>query len=247
MENSEDDSGAHNEPGTRAYRLHNRRRPCDKCRARKVRCQIEDGKQNCRRCAQSQTPCTFEGRSRRTTRQSRTTSVSSSAYSPVVNHASHDDTLGLDSTFGIDQVSSELHSASDRPTIFVATPPVFPHETDVPYDHTQTLGTVATTTQLQFSRSLDDIQGQTSTLSGSSSEADPWLLRHCRFDEHGLRSFYGLQFRNIGGVPNRQKIPVHFIVTPKSTNDTTFDKMMSLRSRLNGLIPASLGIRLVKL
>ncbi|KAF5228104.1 hypothetical protein FAUST_11324 [Fusarium austroamericanum] len=189
------------------------------------------------------TPCTFEGRSRRTTRQSRTTSVSSSAHSPVVNHTSHDDTLGLNNSF---EVSDEQHSASDRPTIFVATPPVFPHEAEILYDHAPTLGSVATTTQLQFSRSLDDIQGQTSTLLGSSSEADPWLLRHCQFDEYGLRSFYGLQFRNIGGVPNRQKIPVHFIVTPKSTNDTTFDKMMSLRSRLNGLIPVSLGVRLVK-
>ncbi|QPC69155.1 hypothetical protein HYE67_011386 [Fusarium culmorum] len=193
------------------------------------------------------TPCTFEGRSRRTTRQNRTTSVSSSAHSPVVNHTSHDDTWGLDSSFGIDQVSSEQCSASAKPTIFVATPPVFAHETEAPYDHAQTLDSVATTTRLQFSRSLDDIQGQTSTLLGSSSEADPWLLRHCRFDDYGLRSFYGLQFRNIGGVPNRQKIPVHFIVTPKSTNDATFDKMISLRSRLNGLIPASLGIRLVKL
>ncbi|CAF3618896.1 unnamed protein product [Fusarium graminearum] len=188
------------------------------------------------------TPCTFEGRSRRTTRQSKTTSVSSSAHSPVVHHTSHDDTLGLDNSFG---VSDEQHS--DRPTIFVATPPVFTPETEIPYDHAQTLSSVATTTQLQFSRSVDDIQGQSSTLLGSSSEADPWLLRHCRFDDYGLRSFYGLQFRNIGGVPNRQKIPVHFIVTPKLTNDATLDKMMSLRSRLNGLISVSMGIRLAKL
>jgi hypothetical protein len=244
MDNSEaDDSGA----VTRIYRLHNRRRPCDQCRARKVRCQTDDGKPPCGRCAQTDTPCTFEGRSRRTTRQNRTRSVSSSAHSPAVNHASHDDTLGLDNSFGIEQVSAEQRSASHRPTIFTATPPVFSHESEVPYHQAPTLGSVTTTTQLQFSKSLDDIQGQTSILLGASSESDPWLLRHCQFDEYGMRSFYGLQFRNIGGVPNRQKIPVHFIVTPKLTNETTVDKIICLRSRLNGLIPASWGIRLVKL
>ncbi|RGP60881.1 hypothetical protein FSPOR_10382 [Fusarium sporotrichioides] len=248
MDNSEvDESGAHNEPGTRTYRLHNRRRPCDHCRARKVRCQIDDDKPECRRCAQSQTPCTFVGRSRRTTRQSRARSGSSSAHSPITNHACHDDTLGLDSSFGIGQASAEQRSASNRPSIFTATPPVFPPESDVPYHQAPTLGSVATSTQLQFSKSLHDIQGQTSVLLGASSESDPWLLRHCQFDEYGLRSFYGLQFRNIGGVPTRQKIPVHFIVTPKSTNDATFEKIISLRSRLNELIPASWGIRLVKL
>ncbi|XEV01275.1 hypothetical protein FSHL1_006562 [Fusarium sambucinum] len=248
MDNSEvDDGSTHNTPSTRIYRLHNRRRPCDQCRARKVRCQIEDGKPHCRRCAQSQTQCTFEGQSRRTTRYSRARSVSSSAHSPTLNHAPHDDTLGLDNSFGIEQVSAEQNSASDGPTIFAATPSVFPHETEVPYHQAQTLGSVTASTQLQFSRSLDDIQGQTSILLGSSSESDPWLLRHCQFDEYGLRSFYGLQFRNIGGVPNWQKIPVHFIVTPKVTNETSFNKIISLRSRLNGLIPVSWGIRLTKL
>jgi urease len=96
---------------------------------------------------------------------------------------------------------------------------------------------------LQFSKSLDDINGQTSILLGASSESDPWLLRHCQFDEYGLRSFYGLQFRNIGGVPNWQKIPVHFIVRQDETGVVD----ASLRARLNELIPVSWGLRLIRL
>ncbi|KAL5590947.1 hypothetical protein FOBRF1_014504 [Fusarium oxysporum] len=94
-----------------------------------------------------------------------------------------------------------------------------------------------------FSKSLDDINGQTSILLGASSESDPWLLRHCQFDEYGLRSFYGLQFRNIGGVPNRQKIPVHFIVRQDEMGVVD----ASLRVRLNELIPVSWGLRLIRL
>ncbi|PCD23943.1 hypothetical protein AU210_015457 [Fusarium oxysporum f. sp. radicis-cucumerinum] len=116
-------------------------------------------------------------------------------------------------------------------------------ETLVPYHQASALGSVAATTQLQFSKSLDDINGQTSILLGASSESDPWLLRHCQFDEYGLRSFYGLQFRNIGGVPNRQKIPVHFIVRQDETDMVD----ASLRARLNELIPVSWGLRLIRL
>ncbi|KAI1036175.1 hypothetical protein LB504_011413 [Fusarium proliferatum] len=243
MDNSEaDDSGAHNEPGTRTYRLHNRRRPCDQCRARKVRCQTEDGNPPCRRCAQTETACTFVGRSRRTTRQNRTRSMSSSAHSPTVNHASHDTTFDLDNSFETGDIQAQ-HTTSHEPTIFAATTPLSSHQSQVLYHQAPTLGSVATTTQLQFSKSLDDTSGSTSILLGASSESDPWLLRHCQFDEYGLRSFYGLQFRNIGGVPNRQKIPVHFIVRQDETN--VIDS--SLRTRLNDLIPASWGLRLIRL
>lgn len=243
MDNNEaDDSGAHNEPGTRTYRLHNRSRPCDQCRARKVRYQTGDGNPPCRRCAQTETACTFAGRSRRTTRQNRARSVSSSLHSPTVNHASHDTTFHLDNSFETGDIQAQ-HTTSHEPTIFAATTPVLSHQSQVPYPQAPILGSVATTTQLQFSKSLDDIHGQTSILLGASSESDPWLLRHCQFDEYGLRSSYGLQFRNIGGIPNRQKIPVHFIVKQDEVN--VIDS--SLRTRLNDLIPVSWGLRLIRL
>ncbi|TQN65647.1 putative transcriptional regulatory protein [Colletotrichum shisoi] len=50
-------------------------------------------------------------------------------------------------------------------------------------------------------------------LLGGSSSLDPWLLRHLRFDELGLQSFYKYHVRNAGGVPTSDKIPVHFILT----------------------------------
>ncbi|ENH69263.1 Urease [Fusarium oxysporum f. sp. cubense race 1] len=172
----------------------------------------------------------------------RTRSVSSSAHSPAVNHASHDNTFDLDNSFDTGDIPAQ-HASSQAPTIFAATPPVLSHQSQVPYHQASTLGSVATTTQLQFSKSLDDINGQTSILLGASSESDPWLLRHCQFDEYGLRRFYGLQFRNIGGVPNWQKIPVHFIVRQDETGVVD----ASLRARLNELIPVSWGLRLIRL
>ncbi|KAM5364173.1 hypothetical protein ACJA88_013127 [Fusarium oxysporum] len=172
----------------------------------------------------------------------RTRSVSSSAHSPAVNHASHDNTFDLDNSFDTGDTPAQ-HASSQGPTIFAATPPVLSHQSQVPYHQASALGSVAATTQLQFSKSLDDINGQTSILLGASSESDPWLLRHCQFDEYGLRSFYGLQFRNIGGVPNRQKIPVHFIVRQDEKDMVD----ASLRVRLNELIPVSWGLRLIRL
>ncbi|KAF5650937.1 urea amidohydrolase (urease) alpha subunit [Fusarium sp. NRRL 25303] len=164
------------------------------------------------------------------------------AHSPTVNHASHDTTFDLDNSFETEDIQAQ-HTTSHEPTIFAETTPVLSHQSQIPYHQAPTLGSVATTTQLQFSKSLDDTNGSTSILLGASSESDPWLLRHCQFDEYGLRSFFGLQFRNIGGVPNRQKIPVHFIVRQDETN--VIDS--SLRTRLNDLIPASWGLRLIRL
>ncbi|RKK41474.1 hypothetical protein BFJ66_g10972 [Fusarium oxysporum f. sp. cepae] len=168
--------------------------------------------------------------------------VLSSAHSPAVNHASHDNTFDLDNSFDTGDTPAQ-HASSQGPTIFAATPPVLSHQSQVPYHQASALGSVAATTQLQFSKSLDDINGQTSILLGASSESDPWLLRHCQFDEYGLRSFYGLQFRNIGGVPNKQKIPVHFIVRQDEKDMVD----ASLRVRLNELIPVSWGLRLIRL
>lgn len=65
----------------------------------------------------------------------------------------------------------------------------------------------------QISQSLDKDDGHYCQLFGGSSEADPWLLRHCRYDELGFRRFVGVHFRNVGGVPTRDKIPAHFMVS----------------------------------
>ena len=104
----------------------------------------------------------------------------------------------------------------------------------------------------QFSQSLDHVMGHTAVLLGGSSEADPWLLRHCRFDDYGLRQFHELQFRHVGGVPTVGKIPVHFLVTPDNLIDgaaaeTQVAEINQLREQLNQVIPLAWGVRLVRL
>jgi hypothetical protein len=66
---------------------------------------------------------------------------------------------------------------------------------------------------VQRIRSLDQIDGSTAQLFGMSSESDPWLLRHCRYDEYGMRSLHRTHFRHVGGVPVERLVPVHFLVT----------------------------------
>ncbi|KAF4883250.1 putative transcriptional regulatory protein [Colletotrichum fructicola] len=86
-------------------------------------------------------------------------------------------------------------------------------------------------------------------LLGSSSGSDPWLLRHFRFDELGLRSFHKLHIRNAGGVPTADKIPVHFLLSSDDLyqSSTAGLKAVELRRRLDYLVPQSAGARLVRL
>ena len=104
----------------------------------------------------------------------------------------------------------------------------------------------------QLSQSLDQIEGHVALLLGGSSESDPWLLRHCRFDELGLRAFHKLRFRNAGGVPTRDKIPVHFLVSANELCDvaaaeTRVAEARELRDELDMLLPPPYGARLVRL
>lgn len=104
----------------------------------------------------------------------------------------------------------------------------------------------------QLSHSLDQIQGHTAQLLGGSAESDPWLLRHCRFDELGLRSFHKVHYRHAGGVPTRDKIPVHFLVSADElsepfASETRFHDTKELWSELDSLVPVVYGARLVRL
>lgn len=104
----------------------------------------------------------------------------------------------------------------------------------------------------QLSHSLDQIQGHTVQLLGGSSESDPWLLRHCRFDELGLQSFHKVHYRHAGGVPTRDKIPVHFLVSDdelfeSAATETRVNDESELRTELDALVPQVYGARLVRL
>lgn len=233
--------------GIRIYRFHNRRRPCDQCRARKIRCQADDGQSPCRRCAQVQTACTFEDGRSRMSQRIRTASSSTATPSRSTSRA-----CGTGAQDYNNSPNTETRTNNGNQSFGSSRSASLHEEEEFTYNEASILENVTPTSQLQFSQTLDDLHDQTAILLGASSESDPWLLRHCQFDEYGVRGFYGLHFRNIGGVPNREKIPVHFIMTPNSTTEagvaeTQVTETSVLRSKLNELIPVPWGIRLIKL
>jgi hypothetical protein len=105
----------------------------------------------------------------------------------------------------------------------------------------------------QISQSLDAMEGHYYQLSGASSDEDPWLLRHCKFDEFGFRRFFKVHIRNAGGVPTREKIPAHFIVSERAIHDgaATLGADVGprhdhdLREELARLVPPNHGQRLL--
>ncbi|XHF99555.1 hypothetical protein AWENTII_003054 [Aspergillus wentii] len=104
----------------------------------------------------------------------------------------------------------------------------------------------------QTIQTLDQLKGFTSQVIGASGESDPWLLRHGRFDNLGFILSHQVHFRNAGGVPLEEKIPVHFLVAADQLYDSTkeqtrFPKREHLREELDALVPLEYGQRLVAL
>lgn len=105
----------------------------------------------------------------------------------------------------------------------------------------------------QLSQTMDGIDGHSIMLLGASSESDPWLLRHCHFDQLGLRSVHKMYFRNAGGVPTTDKIPIHFIVSDNKYLKHPLLPMYNAMSagdarlQLNQLVQPTYGVRLISL
>lgn len=105
----------------------------------------------------------------------------------------------------------------------------------------------------QFVQSLDQLEGFSAQLFGASAESDPWLLRHCSFDDAGVKCFYKVHFRNAGGVPVPLRIPVHFMIAAddlaadSKTETRVAAPSMNPREKLNSLVPDEYGVRLVGL
>lgn len=104
----------------------------------------------------------------------------------------------------------------------------------------------------QFVRSIDQLDQGYAQLFGASAESDPWLLRHCRFDDSGMKHFYKVHFRNAGGVPTTQRIPIHFLISSedlssKSKQETRASYGDITRDYLDSLVPLEYGRRLVAL
>ncbi|KAF9891763.1 hypothetical protein FE257_003244 [Aspergillus nanangensis] len=241
----------------RPYRS-KRHRPCDQCRERKLGCQT-DGGLPCIRCRSADLPCTFENpppkRPRRDSpswiqQGSHKASPESSAYpdtsllSSWEDHPAHPPPSHL--TSRATSVSNPVHQQfaaplDDLPPPDGVSPAVSGHLLPVGRSSTQ------------FVQSLDQLEGFSAQLFGASAESDPWLLRHCSFDDSGVKCFYKVHFRNAGGVPTAERIPVHFMIAAdelaasakQETSCRTAGE--ATRDELNRLVPHEYGQRLVSL
>lgn len=221
----------------RPYRSSKRPRPCDRCRGRKLRCLLLR-ESLCERCRDDGVLCTFLQRANRhsSVNQSRNLEQSPQNQTRSQNE---------DHSFGSEQINHEstLLPSPERNT------------------GDQLSGSANTTLYIdpyqarpltQLSQSLDDTPTTTALFLGPSSSSDPWLLRHCRYDQSGLYSFGGLQFRNAGGVPTSDRIPVQFLMID---NDRASDGQEAPqahesepgRARVTEMIPNARGIRLLRL
>lgn len=228
---------------SRPYRS-KRHRPCDQCRERKLGCQTDDGL-SCIRCRSADLACTFDHpppkRPRRESSQS---------------------------SWFWDEVTPENVQPSTQPLEQQQPPPVGQSFSldDLPVDGVSPAVSgqlVFGRSPTQFVQSLDQLQGFSAQLFGASAESDPWLLRHCSFDDAGVKCFYKVHFRNAGGVPTAEKIPVHFMIAadelaesakretscrlPADGTGNTSSSASSARDELNRLVPLEYGPRLVAL
>ncbi|KAL6233711.1 hypothetical protein BDW75DRAFT_251855 [Aspergillus navahoensis] len=105
----------------------------------------------------------------------------------------------------------------------------------------------------QAVQTLDLLPGVSAQLMGSSGESDPFLLRHCKFDDYGFLYFHQVRFRNAGGVPLNEKIPVHYLVTDNALYESAAASTRAargyptLRQELDVLVPVDHGQRLISL
>lgn len=225
-------------PSTRPYRS-KRQRPCDQCRTRKLGCQTIGGGA-CQRCRSAKLDCTFENPPPKRPRLSEPLAFAQTASEDLVVQTAETDITRESSiarsttqsvvprfpSLGLDQSSHALSPASG--ILAPGRPPT------------------------QFVQSIDQLDHGYAQLFGASAESDPWLLRHCRFDDSGMKFFYKVHFRNAGGVPTAQRIPIHFMISSEELNSNIKNETRAgvgeaTRERLNYLVPFEYGRRLVAL
>ena len=234
-----DQSTMSSSPSARPYRS-KRHRPCDQCRARKLGCQTEGGIP-CQRCRAAQLSCTFDNPP---PRRERAVASFQLSESPLA----HLTALPVDDGDTVDQCNSPAIGDLQVPKPGLA--PMDLYQIDGPSpspglllpDHPPT----------QYVRSIDQLDQGYAQLFGASAESDPWLLRHCRFDDAGMKQFYKVHFRNAGGVPTTQRIPIHFLITSedlssKLKQDTRAGSEDVTREYLDSLVPPEYGRRLIAL
>ncbi|KAJ5571505.1 hypothetical protein N7535_005165 [Penicillium sp. DV-2018c] len=227
----------------RPYRS-KRQRPCDQCRARKLGCQT-DGGGACQRCRSAKFDCTFDKPPPKRQR-------GSGSFSSFAAQGTGENTHGIVSQIRDTQVTRESSLAR---SVSQNAEPQFP---SLGLDPNSTglspsSGIIAPgRPPTQFVQSIDQLESGYAQLFGASAESDPWLLRHCWFDDSGMKYFYKVHFRNAGGVPTAQRIPVHFMITSGELttsikHETRAGVGEATRERLNYLVPPEYGRRLVSL
>lgn len=106
---------------------------------------------------------------------------------------------------------------------------------------------------IQHVRSIETLDHSNAQLCGTSAELDPWLLRHCKFDDVGMRSCGKIRIRNVGGVPVDTMVPVHFTVVEDAFYEPIESRTSPAKSpedrlqELNSLVPPDLGLQLISL
>jgi len=227
----------------RTYRSSRRNKPCDRCREAKIRCRVVAGSQ-CARCQQNGTECIFSG--------------SWGPRLPPHTAAQHSDALrtrGVASEYDQGAIQGAPCLQSPPSPAMVGCMSQLSQGNDSTLSAQPTIFGVleGTGAQLntQFTQSLEGMQGHAAQLFGSSSESDPWLLRHCRFDDFGARTFQSTQYRSAGGLPLPHKIPIHFMIEPNELLETAKDETrayaqeIASREELERIVPPECGQRLV--
>ncbi|KAL4804171.1 hypothetical protein BDV18DRAFT_166301 [Aspergillus unguis] len=190
--------------------------PCDRCRQKKLRCDPDD-QIACRRCQASNVLCSFSRMHR-----------SASMPLAYTRNTPHDD-AGVVPTIEPNPVSDPVPQS-------------------VPYlpGRPLSFSFAESSTPQQAIQTLDGLPNVSAQLMGTSGESDPFLLRHCKFDDYGLLHFHQVHFRNAGGVPFEEKIPVHYLVTDDALHAPTGSNRIP-RQELDALVPVDQGQRLLAL
>jgi hypothetical protein len=248
--------------GTRPYRS-KLKRPCDRCRSRKIACILPESGP-CRNCWNVGKSCTFEKPPNPRNRDidSRRTSTKTADYSLSFSLTpdGSNETIVFERTghenpdFQVDaSISPRGYQYHDNHSL--ATINRKQTKPAARFGSLDTISSIRDTPKIQHIRSLDQLHTSTAQLFGTSAESDPWLLRHCKYDDNGMRHLHGIHFRNVGGVPVEGLVPVHFLVTENSLlgpskEATSFSAEMNaqhLRDELNKMIPPRFGVLLISL
>ncbi len=245
----------------RTYRFRKRQRSCDSCRRQKLRCRFDaQGSHNtCQRCREDEIYCVFSGRRTSSPRnlpeETRAEDQANSSCSD--SRLLHSE---IQATTSAQQSADALDNGLAYPSRFASAPIAAENParaSSAADDWTIQSNSLSSmipvqAPQTQISQSLDKLEGHCYQVFGASSEADPWLLRHCKNDENGFQRSAKVHLRNAGGVPIRGKIPTHFMVYETSIcepamKETRIKATDRLRSELDDLVSPSQGCRLFRL